>query len=123
MDVVTTCRSALLAAAILMLPAGASAADASPPAENTCAPWIEIPADRHSNAESPSLGCANTENLKNMVERPEDLEHGRTLGPANGSREATGMMRYEQGQVKPLSSENPPTPTLVLQGGNAGGTQ
>lgn len=115
----------LVATALFAVPAVSVLSAETPKPETAkgpCAPWVDYPADRHLNTPSPYLGCTNEENLKSMIEHSEDLERGRALGPATGAREADGVQRYKQGQVS-LPSEEPAAPTLVLQGGNGGGSQ
>ena len=94
--------------------------EATSTAEHPCPPWVEFPADRHSNAETLYLGCSIAANLRATVENPEDLQHGRALAPANGARASIGAGQYETGQVRPLPSGGPPTPTIVLSGGGGG---
>jgi hypothetical protein len=65
----------------------------------TCAPWIDS-GGGHDNAESVNLGCTNRNNLRGMVEDKHDLDHGRTLGPADAERESQAVKRYEEGSVK-----------------------
>jgi type IV pilus biogenesis protein CpaD/CtpE len=86
-----------------------------------CQPWVEYPADPHSNAESPYLGCTNRVNLENMVDQPKDLRQGRALGPANGAHEANGVHAYEEGQIKPFANPNAP-PAISFTPGLTTGT-
>jgi hypothetical protein len=72
-----------------------------------CSAWPNDPADLHSNAEPIGLGCANRLNLRSMLDRPEDLQAGRPLGPANGARHAAVVEDYEKGRVAPLPSTQP----------------
>lgn len=58
----------------------------------------------------PQFGCAHARNLAAMVDRPEDLEHGREMSPALGSNAALGMRRYEQDKTKPLIDPNAKAP-------------
>ncbi len=87
-----------------------------------CPQWVEYPADDHSNAGSPFLGCTNAANLENMLDRPGDLDHGRELGAASGERETLGVGAYEQGLIKAFPDENASQakPTLEMPG-SAGG--
>jgi type IV pilus biogenesis protein CpaD/CtpE len=93
----------------------------SPAAANACPPWAYFPADHHANAASPYLGCTNRENLRAMAARPADLAAGRMLGPADGERAALGIRVYEEGKIKPFSSDNAMGPSIVLPGGSGGG--
>lgn len=92
---------------------------AAPP----CPAWVDFPADHHSNAGSPYLGCTNAANLRSMVANPNDLQQGRSLGPADGERETNAVRTYEQGQVKNFSDQNAPRPFFVLPGATTGGSQ
>jgi len=85
-----------------------------PTADRPCPAWVEFPADRYSNVETAYLGCSNDVNLRTTLEDARDLERGRPLGPANGSRESLTAGRYETGQAKPLPSTGSPTPTIVF---------
>lgn len=99
--------ASLLVAALGLAPAACVPAAPYPAsaAPQVCPPWIDYPADAHSNQESPYLGCSNDVNLIRMVERPKDLEQGRTLGPASGERQANAIKNYNSGPEKP-SGEN-----------------
>jgi type IV pilus biogenesis protein CpaD/CtpE len=74
----------------------------APTARFPCPPWVEFPADIHSNDESPYLGCFNAVNLINSVDNPKDLARGRALAPAEGERESKAVDAYEA-RVKPAS--------------------
>lgn len=93
---------------------------AAPP---PCPSWVDFPADDHSNAGSPYLGCTNAANLRSMVANPNDLKQGRPLGPADGERETNAVRTYEQGQVKDFTDQNAPRPLFVLPGATTGGSQ
>jgi len=80
-----------------------------PTAARPCPPWVLFPANSHSNADSPYLGCSTAVNLRAMVANPADLERGRPLGPADGSRETLAVENYQQGKVKPFSSSGSAT--------------
>jgi hypothetical protein len=89
------------------------ASDPAPPlskaADLGCPQWVKFPADHHSEADSPYLGCISAANLKAMLANPADLDRGRPAGPANGEREASAIEAYQQGKVK------------VFQGASASG--
>ena len=93
------------------------------PSANVCPPWVNSPEDSHSNADSAYLGCVNAMNLAHMAEDPNDLKHGRDLGPADGATQANAVKNYEQDKVK--KSESPATSqvfvTPVVSGSGAGG--
>lgn len=115
-----TLTLALAACASQPPPKPASKAAAVTP----CPPWVDYPANLHSNANSPYLGCANRANLEQMLVDKHDLVRGRKLGPANGERESSAVKAYEQGKIKlPNSSGASSGATLLLQGGSQGGTQ
>jgi type IV pilus biogenesis protein CpaD/CtpE len=90
-----------------------------------CAPWIDYPVDNHSNRNSPYLGCSNDVNLLRMVERPQDLDQGRPLGPANGGRQADAVKNYDKDQVKPFvdSSVRSSQSGASITGNGNGGSQ
>jgi type IV pilus biogenesis protein CpaD/CtpE len=73
-------------------------------AAQPCPQWAEYPLDIHSGQDSPYLGCTTEYNLRAMVANPEDLEHGRSLGPADGERESRAVEAYRQGKVKAFGS-------------------
>jgi type IV pilus biogenesis protein CpaD/CtpE len=90
----------------MLLLAGCSA-PAPPPrptAQQPCPQWTAFPADRHSNADSPYLGCTNAANLRSMAADPADLDRGRTLGAADGEVAARTVDAYRQGKVKTAPS-------------------
>jgi Pilus biogenesis CpaD protein (pilus_cpaD) len=114
-----------VALSVILLMSGCtlSAGDQPPPtATRPCSLWFNYPADRHSNRDSPYLGCANDANLRVMIDRPEDLAQGRPLGPASGEREARAVEAYRQGKVRPLPSSEAATPTLQWPGLTGGST-
>jgi len=69
--------------------------------------WANDPVDLHANDVPFGLGCANRLNLRSMLDRPEDLQAGRPLGPANGARQATVVEDYEKGRLAPLPATQP----------------
>jgi type IV pilus biogenesis protein CpaD/CtpE len=75
---------------------------------------VEFPADIHSNADSAYLGCVNRENVMNMVARPEDLEHGRSLGPSSGERASSAVDAYNTGRNKLPAGTSSASPTIVM---------
>ena len=52
------------------------------------------------------FGCATTSNLGVMVANPADLEHGRTLEPADAEAHSLGIQRYRVGEPTPLEEED-----------------
>jgi type IV pilus biogenesis protein CpaD/CtpE len=116
----------LSAAALLVGVAGCTAdrggVQIAPTAARPCPPWVEFPADTHDNGDSTYLGCVNAANLKNMVDDPNDLDHGRALGPANGEREILGMDAYSHGKNK-TAGPGPAAPAIVIPPPAQGATQ
>jgi type IV pilus biogenesis protein CpaD/CtpE len=101
--------------AVLLLAGCASRAgvQTAPTARFPCPPWVEFPADIHSNDESPYLGCVNAVNLIKSAENPQDLVHGRTLAPAEGERESRAVDAY-QARVKSQSGSQSGGAAFVL---------
>lgn len=81
-----------------------------PTAAMPCPQWVLFPADRHSNTDSPYLGCTNEVNLRAMVANPADLERGRPLGLADGAHEARAVDAYRLGTAKTLGASGVMTP-------------
>lgn len=67
-----------------------------------CADWSKPSGIDPHNRPSSHIGCASARNLAVMVADPADLVHGRTLGPADGVREADALRRYRDDNVRPL---------------------
>jgi type IV pilus biogenesis protein CpaD/CtpE len=87
-----------------------------------CPNWANDPVDPYANQGSPYLGCSNDVNLLRMVERPQDLQQGRTLGPASGERQAGAVKAYDTDKVKPFS-DNTANKTATSNGATTGGGQ
>jgi len=81
---------------VVSLPAGRVAI---PP---TCLKWSEATTDPYDNQPLPQLGCATARNLALMVERPDDLVHGRELGPERGVHAVGTIRRYDNDQTRGL---------------------
>lgn len=114
----------MLAGAVLIGQAGCAertGAQLTPTAALPCPPWVEFPADPHVNEDAAYLGCVNAVNLENMVESPDDLTHGRTLGPASGERQSIAVDAYNQGKVKTPTSGGAATPTIIMPAAAGGG--
>jgi len=95
--------SIVLGIVIVLAISGCASEPARPPAqtsERPCPLWLDFPANHHSNADSPYLGCVSDVNLRAMVADPADLERGRQLGPADGEIETRAIEAYQQGKVK-----------------------
>lgn len=111
---------------LALLGLGACANEHAPLASTSpCPPYVNYPADIHANDPSPYLGCSNRANLEQMVEDKRDLEVGRTLGPADGAREAKAVKDYKEGKTKTSTGSSSTTGAgLLLQGtGTTGTTQ
>ena len=80
----------------------------------TCPPWVEFPADRHGNADSPYLGCVNHFNLVNMLESPADLDQGRPLGSESGERETAVLQDYDENKGSTFKNANAPNPAPAM---------
>jgi hypothetical protein len=107
----TLSRTALAALGAGLLLGTAGCADRPPPlpapmVQGGCPSWVAFPADRHSNADSPSLGCASNANLRAMLEDPADLERGRPFGPADAARETLAIEAYQQGKIAGASGSS-----------------
>jgi len=87
-----------------------------------CPQWANDPVDDHANQGSPYLGCTNDVNLLRMVERPQDLQQGRTLGPASGERQAGAVKAYDTDKVKGFSGDTA-SKTATSNGATTGGGQ
>ncbi|MEK0086146.1 CpaD family pilus assembly lipoprotein [Benzoatithermus flavus] len=70
-----------------------------------CPDWSRRPEGDGRNLPLSNLGCANAVNLGLMVSNPADLDHGRALAPADGSREAEAIVRYRTDKAKQLDTE------------------
>lgn len=70
-----------------------------------CPDWSRPLAPDPWNQPFSNLGCANAVNLGLMVADPADLASGRSLGPADGAREAEAVVRYRTDKVKELDEE------------------
>jgi hypothetical protein len=55
---------------------------------------------------------ANEANLREMVDRPQDLERGRGVSRTDARAAAAAVERYRDGRVRPLPSVNT-APTVV----------
>jgi type IV pilus biogenesis protein CpaD/CtpE len=116
----------LAPAALLLVSAGCldrSGVHLTPTAGWPCPPWVEFPADGHSNEDPAYLGCANAVNLEAMIDQSDDLQAGRPLGPASGERESLGVVLYNQGKIAPAKSAGSATPTIIMPAAAAEPTQ
>lgn len=69
-----------------------------------CPNWSGSPATGHDNMPGSNFGCADANDLAEMVANPRDLMDGRTLGPADAEPTLDAILRYRTGAVKPLLS-------------------
>jgi type IV pilus biogenesis protein CpaD/CtpE len=92
-------------------------------AEPACPQWVEFPADSLRNRDLAYLGCANLANLRNMLALPEDLQHGRALGPASGERESLGVERYNEGKASADKNAGSASPTIIMPAAGGAASQ
>ena len=102
--------SVLVLAALGFAPSGCAPVEGVPESAgiHPCPNFANDPIDTHANQGSPYLGCTNDVNLLRMVERPQDLQQGRALGPASGERQAGAVKAYETDKVKGFSDSGAP---------------
>lgn len=107
----------------MSLASGCTTGPPPPPPMSTaaqpCPQWAIYPLDIHSGQDSPYLGCTVEYNLRAMVANPADLDHGRTLGPADGERESRAIEAYRQGKVKPFEGSGASGATSSGSGASA----
>jgi pilus assembly protein CpaD len=84
--------------AIRVIPT-ASGGVAIPPA---CPSWSTSVSNPLDNQPVPQFGCATARNLAAMVERPNDLIQGRTMGDARGVTAVGAVRRYDNDQTRGL---------------------
>lgn len=70
-----------------------------------CPDWSRRSGTDFANQPHTNFGCAVQTNLGLMIAEPRDLERGRPLGPADGTREAEAIVRYRAGEVTELEEE------------------
>lgn len=70
-----------------------------------CPDWSRRSGTDFANQPHTNFGCAVQTNLGLMVAEPRDLERGRPLGPADGTREAEAIVRYRTGEVTEIEEE------------------
>ena len=73
-----------------------------------CPSWSEHTPDQLDNMPQPQLGCANQRNLALTVDNPADLLQGGRLGPADATRNAANIQRYENDKTRGLYDPNQP---------------
>ena len=62
--------------------------------------------DPYDNQLTPQFGCSNARNLALSVERPDDLVHGRELGPQRAATAVGSIRRYDNDQTRGLIDPN-----------------
>jgi pilus biogenesis lipoprotein CpaD len=67
-----------------------------------CPDWSRESGTDFDNLPLSNLGCATQTNLGLMIAEPKDLVRGRPLGPADGTHQAEGIVRYRTGAVVKL---------------------
>ena len=67
-----------------------------------CPSYATELADPLDNQPMPQFGCASTQNLASMIENPDDLVQGRTLGPARAVTSVGAIRRYDNNQTRGL---------------------
>jgi pilus assembly protein CpaD len=70
-----------------------------------CPDWSKQSGFDPYNLPMSNIGCATATNLAQMVADPADLVQGRSLGPADATREAEAIVRYRTDEVKQLRQE------------------
>ncbi|SDF83318.1 pilus assembly protein CpaD [Limimonas halophila] len=58
------------------------------------------------NLPTSNFGCSDTHNLGRMVANPRDLLRGRTLGPADATRQSKAIADYRTGELPKLEDGN-----------------
>jgi hypothetical protein len=72
---------------------------ATPP---ECPSWAEENANPFDNQPLPQFGCAHARNLADMIENPDDLVEGRTMGKERGVTAVGAVRRYDKNQTRGL---------------------
>ena len=67
-----------------------------------CPDWSRESGTDFDNLPFSNFGCATETNLGLMIAEPKDLVRGRPLGPADGTHQAEGIVRYRTGKVVEL---------------------
>jgi hypothetical protein len=81
-----------------------------------CPDWRTSNTGPLQNEPWPQYGCASTRNLAAMVEKPEDLQQGRDMSPALGSKAALSMRHYNMEKTTPLIDPNAKAPVANTGG-------
>jgi hypothetical protein len=83
---------------IRVTPAGKESVATPPP----CPGWDDAVANPLDNKPIPQFGCATSRNLASMVDNPNDLVEGRTMGPSRGVLSVGSIRRYDNNQARGL---------------------
>lgn len=67
-----------------------------------CPSWSKDNANPFDNQPLPQHGCAHARNLADMIENPDDLVEGRTLGKGRGVTHVGAVRRYDNNQTRGL---------------------
>jgi len=67
-----------------------------------CPSWASSTTNPYDNQPLPQHGCATARNLAMMIEKPEDLVHGRPLDDSSGVMAVGAMRRYYNNQTRGL---------------------
>jgi hypothetical protein len=92
----------------------------------TCPSYATAVKDPYDNQPMPQFGCANARDLALMIEKPEDLVGGRSMGDASGVTTVGAVRRYYNNQTRgllwtgtdpnQLSNTTAPTPSSAITG-------
>lgn len=104
---------------IRLMPAANGKGTVAVPPE--CLNWQSAATAPQDNNPWPQFGCAQARNLAAMVERPEDLETPKPLGPADGVASAISIQNYRVGKTKALIDAKAEAP--IMQNPTATPTQ
>jgi hypothetical protein len=111
--------SLVLAVALLALTACTEGADGSRPdyrigvmkdpetgktiaVSKPCPEWNHYIGDGFNNQFNPQFGCAQSQNLAKMIDRPNDLVYGRPATEGDAGPAVLGIERYRTGKTKEL---------------------
>lgn len=68
----------------------------------TCPSWNDETVNPFDNQPLPQFGCATARNLADMVENPNDIVEGRTMGYERGVASVGAVRRYDNNQTRGL---------------------
>lgn len=67
-----------------------------------CPSWNDAGVNPFDNQPLPQFGCANARNLADLVENPDDLVEGRTMGKERGVTLVGSIRRHDNNQTRGL---------------------